>query len=50
MKNYLGLILFILTICQLNAQGTVKGVVTDKSNGDVLLGAPVIIESSGRVK
>ena len=33
-EKLLGLILFVLTICQLNAQGTVKGVVTDKSNGE----------------
>ncbi len=47
MKNYLALILFVLVFCQLNAQGTVKGVVTDKANGELLLGATVIIESSG---
>ena len=47
MKNYLALILLVLVFCQLNAQGTVKGVVTDKANGELLLGATVIIESSG---
>ena len=46
MKNYFSLIL-CSCFCQINAQGTIE-VVTDKTTGELLLGATVIIESSGK--
>lgn len=46
MKNWIFLFLVCALYAKANAQGTIAGTVKDKANGDILLGATVILESN----